>query len=153
MLCFLPSPPHPHPHPHPHHTHTHTHTSTPIPTHQNELLPASDRLPPHTRKKPTGPFDRKHLKDHLKQQAEQSTVGEDYVPFIKKSAPPKDTQVGQADRAGTVVWLLLYWWPVECDHCTWDVAFFMSFFKNSIHTHPHTTHRHMRTHIHTHTLW
>ena len=58
---------------------------------QNELLPASDRVPSQTTKKPTGPFDRKHLLNHLKTQAEKSTVGEDYVPFIKKQ-PPKETQ-------------------------------------------------------------
>ena len=73
----------------------HTHNPSPSHTHaQNQLLPPSDRLPPHTRRKPTGPYDRKHLIDHLKQQAEDSKVGEDYVPFVKKT-PSKDTQVGQ----------------------------------------------------------
>ena len=62
---------------------------------QNELLPASDRLPPHTRKKPTGPYDRGHLLDHLKQQAAESNIGEDYIPFVKK--PAKETQVLNLD--------------------------------------------------------
>lgn len=56
---------------------------------QNMLLPASDRIPPQTRKKPTGPFDRAHLLQHLKTQAAESTIGEDYVPFVKKT--PKET--------------------------------------------------------------
>ena len=57
---------------------------------QNELLPASDRVPSQTKKKPTGPFDRKHLLNHLKSQAEKSTIGDDYIPFVKKQ-PPKET--------------------------------------------------------------
>ena len=59
---------------------------------QNELLPASDRLPAHTKKKPSGPFDRKKLLQHLQEQAENSTVGQDYVPFVKKQ-PPKEQKV------------------------------------------------------------
>ena len=58
---------------------------------QNELLPASERVPAQTSKKPTGPFDRKKLLNHLKTQAEKSTVGEDYIPFVKKQSP-KETQ-------------------------------------------------------------
>ena len=80
---------------HAQHPHTPGMHTSPSHTHaQNQLLPPSDRLPPHTRRKPTGPYDRKHLIDHLKQQAEDSKVGEDYVPFVKKT-PSKDTQVGQ----------------------------------------------------------
>ena len=66
---------------------------------QNVLLPASDRLPPHTRKKPTGPFDRSRLLEHLKTQAAQSKVGEDYVPFVKKT--PKE-------QPNTQVCIILY---------------------------------------------
>lgn len=55
----------------------------------NELLPASERMPAHTKRKPGGPFDRKSLLKHLEEQAEKSTVGDDYVPFVKKQ-PPKD---------------------------------------------------------------
>ena len=51
---------------------------------QNEMLPASDRMPPHTKKKPSGPYDRQHLLDHLKTQADNSTIGDDYIPFVKK---------------------------------------------------------------------
>ena len=85
---------HPQPLPSPCTRNTHTYTHPPHTHAQNQLLPPSDRLPPHTRRKPTGPYDRKHLIDHLKQQAEDSKVGEDYVPFVKKT-PSKDTQVGQ----------------------------------------------------------
>ncbi len=59
---------------------------------QNELLPASDRLPAHTKKKPSGPFDRKHLLSHLTEQAEKSTVGHDYVPFVKKEKKEKPNE-------------------------------------------------------------
>lgn len=59
---------------------------------QNELLPPSDRLPAHTKKKPSGPFDRKNLLKHLQEQAETSTVGEDYVPYVKRQ-PPKETKM------------------------------------------------------------
>ena len=58
---------------------------------QNELLPASERMPAHTKKKTSGPYDRKHLLKHLSEQAEKSTVGDDYVPFVKKQ-PPKETK-------------------------------------------------------------
>eukprot|EP00731_Ephydatia_muelleri_P029053 Em0020g697a len=54
----------------------------------NQLLPPSERLPPQTTKKPTGPYDKQKLNDHLKKAAEMSTVGENYIPFIKKPAPP-----------------------------------------------------------------
>ena len=57
------------------------------------LLPASDRIPPQTRKKPTGPFDRGHLLQHLKTQAAESTIGEDYVPFVKKTPKESSAQV------------------------------------------------------------
>lgn len=67
---------------------------------QNELLPASDRMPPQTSKKVSGPYDRKHLMDHLTKQAAQSKVGEDYIPFVKKAADPK---VGRDD--GTCGWV------------------------------------------------
>ncbi|XP_019858876.1 PREDICTED: tropomodulin-2-like [Amphimedon queenslandica] len=50
----------------------------------NELLPASDRLPPQTKKKPTGPYDRQHLLEHLRKEALASKVGDDYTPFIKQ---------------------------------------------------------------------
>ena len=54
---------------------------------QNELLPASERIPPHTRtcKKPTAVFDRSHLLQHLKAQAAESKIGKDYVLFVKKT--------------------------------------------------------------------
>ena len=68
---------------------------------QNELLPASDRVVGQTSRKPTGSYDRRHLMDHLKTVAAESTIGEDYVPFIKK-APPKKTQVGPGARAARV---------------------------------------------------
>ena len=57
------------------------------------MLPASDRIPPHTRKKPTGQFDRSHLLQHLKTQAEESKIGEDYVPFVKKTPKEPAPQV------------------------------------------------------------
>ena len=57
---------------------------------QNELLPASERVPAQTTKKSTGPIDRKKLLNHIKTQAENSTVVDDYVPFVKKQ--PKETQ-------------------------------------------------------------
>ena len=60
---------------------------------QNELLPASERIPPHTRKKPTGAFDRSHLLQHLKTQAAESKIGEDYVPFVKKTPKEEPAQV------------------------------------------------------------
>ena len=60
---------------------------------QNELLPASDRVVDQTRKKPSGPYDRKRLLAHLEEQAANSTVGNDYIPFVKKKAPPKETKV------------------------------------------------------------
>jgi tropomodulin len=50
----------------------------------NTLLPASDRLPPQTAKKPTGPYDRQHLLEHLRKEAKASKVGDDYLPFIRK---------------------------------------------------------------------
>ena len=53
-------------------------------------------MPPHTKKKPTGAFDRKHLLNHLKSQAEKSTIGEDYVPFVKKQ-PPKESQAAKPE--------------------------------------------------------
>ena len=66
------------------------------------MLPAADRMPVHTKKKATGPFDRSHLLDHLKTQATNSTIGEDYVPFTKKQ-----TQVhGQVLSIGAVSTLL-----------------------------------------------
>lgn len=58
----------------------------------NELLPASDRIPAHTKKKPTGPYDRKNLLKHLEEQAAKSTIGDDYVPFVKKQ-PPKEIKM------------------------------------------------------------
>ena len=36
---------------------------------QNDLLPASERLPPQTRKKPSGPYNREHLLEYLKKEA------------------------------------------------------------------------------------
>ena len=60
---------------------------------QNELLPASERIPPHTRKKPTGAFDRSHLLQHLKTQAAESKIGEDYIPFVKKTPKEAPAQV------------------------------------------------------------
>lgn len=58
----------------------------------NELLPPSQRMPSQTEKETTGPLDRKHLLDHLKKQAQNSKVGEDYVPFIPKSKPEDEEQ-------------------------------------------------------------
>ncbi|XP_064396547.1 tropomodulin-2-like [Halichondria panicea] len=58
----------------------------------NEMLPAADRMPVHTKKKATGPFDRSHLLDHLKTQATNSTIGEDYVPFTKKQTQSKPVE-------------------------------------------------------------
>ena len=60
---------------------------------QNELLPASDRIPPHTRKKPTGAFDRSRLLQHLKTEAAESKIGEDYIPFVKKTPKEAPAQV------------------------------------------------------------
>ena len=48
-------------------------------------------MPIHTKKKPGGPFDRQKLLKHLEEQAEKSTIGDDYVPFVKKQ-PPKDNK-------------------------------------------------------------
>ena len=48
-------------------------------------------MPAQTTRKPSGPFDRKRLLNHLKTQAEKSTIGDDYIPFVKKQ-PPKETQ-------------------------------------------------------------
>ncbi len=48
-------------------------------------------MPSHTKKTATGPYDRKHLLNHLSDQAEKSTVGNDYIPFVKKQ-PSKDTK-------------------------------------------------------------
>lgn len=36
---------------------------------QNDLLPASERLPPQTKKKPSGPYNREHLLEYLKKEA------------------------------------------------------------------------------------
>lgn len=60
---------------------------------QNQLLPPSERLPPQTTKKPTGPYDKQKLNHHLKKEAVESKVGENYVPFIKKTSqqPEKPT--------------------------------------------------------------
>lgn len=69
---------------------------------QNELLPPSERLPPQTTKKATGSYDRKHLLNHLKSQAEKSTIGEDYVPFVKKQKPPsKESQAAKPKKKVT----------------------------------------------------
>ena len=38
-----------------------------------------------TTKKPTGPFDRTHLLNHLQKQAEESEIGKDYVPYKKET--------------------------------------------------------------------
>ena len=47
-------------------------------------------MPKHTSKKPTGPYNRKGLLDHLEDEAKKSTVGNDYTPFVKK--PPKENK-------------------------------------------------------------
>jgi hypothetical protein len=66
---------------------------------QNVLLPASDRIPPHTRKRPTGPFDRSRLLQHLKTQAAESKVGEDYIPFVKKTPKPSKEQTNSQTQS------------------------------------------------------
>jgi len=51
----------------------------------NELLPAGYRAPDQTTKVPTGPFDREHLIEYLKEEAKNVDYrGEGYVPFEKK---------------------------------------------------------------------
>ena len=80
---------------------------------QNELLPASDRVVDQTRKKPSGPYDRKRLLAHLEEQAANSTVGNDYIPFVKKKAPPKETKVHELlihSRCGYMLKLVLFLW-------------------------------------------
>lgn len=62
----------------------------------NYLLPASDRLPPQTTRPPTGPLDRAHLLTHLRKEAEESTVGEDYVPFVKKPSAAKEQKAWES---------------------------------------------------------
>ena len=74
---------------------------------QNELLPASDRIPPHTRKKPSGPFDRSRLLQHLKTQAVESTVGDDYVPFVKKT--PKEPPAAKVHVYTVLVQCMHFW--------------------------------------------
>ncbi|XP_065885737.1 tropomodulin-1-like [Dysidea avara] len=49
----------------------------------NTCLHPSERMPPQTTKEPTGPFDRDHLMTHLKQEAENSKIGEGYIPYKK----------------------------------------------------------------------
>lgn len=57
---------------------------------QNQLLPASERMPDQTKKKATGKFDKQSLKEYLKKQAKESKVGEDYVQFIRKARPQQE---------------------------------------------------------------
>ena len=52
---------------------------------QNDLLPASQRNKSQTDKTPTGPYNRQHLLDHMKQEAMTSEVGKDWLPFEKKT--------------------------------------------------------------------
>jgi len=52
---------------------------------ENELLPANERAPNQTDKAPTGPYDRQHLLDHMKQEALTSEVGKNWLPFDKKT--------------------------------------------------------------------
>ncbi|XP_065063826.1 tropomodulin-2-like isoform X2 [Rhopilema esculentum] len=52
---------------------------------ENELLPASDRAPNQTEKEPTGPYDRQHLLEHMKDEAVKSEVGKNWLPFEKKT--------------------------------------------------------------------
>ena len=53
------------------------------------MLPAADRVPDQTDKEPTGPYDREHLLQHMKEEAILSEIGEDWIPFEKKTRGKK----------------------------------------------------------------
>ena len=48
---------------------------------KNESLPASDRQKEHTKKQPTGPFDRQHLVEFLEKKAKEEKDWDDKVPY------------------------------------------------------------------------
>lgn len=52
-------------------------------------------MPPQTTKKPSGKFNKQHLKEYLRKQAKESKVGEDYVPFVRKSRPQSQSSTGE----------------------------------------------------------
>ena len=52
---------------------------------QNKYLPARERVDDQTTKAPTGPYDRQKLLDHMREEALNSEVGKDWVPFEKKT--------------------------------------------------------------------
>lgn len=66
------------------------------------MLPASERMPDQTKKKPTAKYDKNSLKEYLKKQAKESKVGEDYVPFVKKTKPADKEKVEQAPKKVSV---------------------------------------------------
>ena len=49
------------------------------------MLSAGQRAPDQTTKAATGPYDRDHLMSYLKEEALTSEIGEDYMPFEKKT--------------------------------------------------------------------
>nr|WAW84886.1 tropomodulin [Halisarca dujardinii] len=51
----------------------------------NELLPASDRLPPQTNKRTTAPYQREHLVEYMQTKALSTQDKPEPVPFIKKT--------------------------------------------------------------------